>query len=308
MLFAVAASLLVWSARWWWAGELAASFAWYLGLATLLGALLLVVLRSWISAGLAIVLGLLHAGPGLWLYVPEGGASVERAAGERGFAVASCNLLWTNTRYAAFARWLEDNDPDVVICLELSLGWRALVTKLPDYPHVLLSPEPQTWNAGTWGAGILSRYPFDETRLIPEVEACLRPTLEARVRWRGESILVRGVHTPRPGRAWRIQNRNEVLQQLMDEEWQANAILAGDLNLAGTSPVFADLLQATGLHDSRRGFGRQPTWTSGWPIAGLSVAIDHVLVGDAWRVVERRVSEIRGSDHLAVFARLLPAK
>ncbi len=36
----------------------------------------------------------------------------------------------------------------------------------------------------------------------------------------------------------------------------------------------------------------------------MGIAIDHVLVGDGWQVVERTTESVPGSDHRAVIARL----
>lgn len=68
--------------------------------------------------------------------------------------------------------------------------------------------------------------------------------------------------------------------------------------------MFGRLLEATGLRDSRRGFGRQPTFTTAQPIAGLEIAIDHVLVSDSVRVLDRRIVALEGSDHKSVVVRV----
>jgi endonuclease/exonuclease/phosphatase (EEP) superfamily protein YafD len=92
----------------------------------------------------------------------------------------------------------------------------------------------------------------------------------------------------------------------------APTVLAGDLNTTSWSPCFQDLLAVSGLRDSRRGFGVQPTWP-GW-LARLGIPIDHVLVSPEIRVVRRTVGPHIGSDHrpvvidLVVPARSEPAK
>ena len=54
-------------------------------------------------------------------------------------------------------------------------------------------------------------------------------------------------------------------------------------------------IDATGLVDSRRGFGRQASWKAHYPILGRVVApglrldLDHVLVGKGFAVLDRRL-------------------
>ena len=67
---------------------------------------------------------------------------------------------------------------------------------------------------------------------------------------------------------------------------------------------FRDLLQATGLSDTRRGFGRLPSFTPPPKLPILSVAIDHILVGAGFDVLERRTELVPGSDHRAALARI----
>ena len=172
------------------------------------------------------------------------------------------------------------------------------------YPYLALSPARERWNERTWGTAFLSRVPFTATTLVPPPEGTDRPVLEVELEHAGSPVVLRNVHPMRPGKAWRIARRNQVLDQLAGLEWGERGILLGDLNTTSTSPAFRDLVDATGLRDSRRGFGRQATWTTSRHLPGLRVAIDHVLVGAAWHVVDRRTAGVLGSDHRAVIVRL----
>jgi endonuclease/exonuclease/phosphatase (EEP) superfamily protein YafD len=83
------------------------------------------------------------------------------------------------------------------------------------------------------------------------------------------------------------------------------AIVLGDLNTSSGSPAFDRLLRDGRVHDTRWGFGRQPTWRTFRPIPGLWVDIDHVLVSARFRVADRRVGRENGSDHLPVAVDLI---
>jgi len=297
------ASALAASATWLWVGELVASLSWHLGLASFAVVALCLVARRFGLASIALALGLVHAGPELVLWLPQ---EEGKAANEVELKLATCNLLWGNEEFDGFHRWLEAHEPDVVILQEISMDRRDTLLALEQYPYLYLSPEPDSWTPDTWGTGILSRLPFESVRDVPT--AFGRPPVEAVVRLGGPAgprLTLRGTHTNRPGRPWRNEQRNEVLDTLAHASWVPASVLAGDLNTTSTSPAFRRLLDTSGLSDSRRGFGRQPTFE----LKGLvRLAIDHVLVGGDVRVLARETSELPGSDHRAVLVRLaIPA-
>jgi endonuclease/exonuclease/phosphatase (EEP) superfamily protein YafD len=57
-------------------------------------------------------------------------------------------------------------------------------------------------------------------------------------------------------------------------------------------------MRISNLHDSRKGFGIQPTWPSDKPI--FMVPIDHVLVSKEIRIQNRFTGPDIGSDHRPV--------
>ncbi len=81
-------------------------------------------------------------------------------------------------------------------------------------------------------------------------------------------------------------------------------IVVGDMNSTEGSPHFADFLRRAGLRDSRLGFGRQPSWPTGWP---YRIALDHAFVSDDLAVLERRLGPSIGSDHFPLILDLSPA-
>lgn len=297
VLSVLAATLLAFTARWFWPGELMVSLAWQLGFASFAVACACLVTARPRLALLACLAGGVHTWPEARLYLPQDRPPL--AANEVELRLATCNLLWGNADHASFPVWLAEHAPDVVVLQEISLERRSTLEALPGYPHVFFSPPVERWNAKTWGTAILSRLPFESTREIPT--AVGRPPIEAVIRVGSRSVTVRGTHPSRPGRGWRIEQRNEVLGALADAAWNGPCVLAGDLNVTSTSPVFHDLVERAGLRDSRAGFGRQPSFV----LKRLaSLAIDHVLLGGGVRCLERRTTPLAGSDHRAVLVRL----
>lgn len=302
----LAASALVWSARWYWLGEIAASFAWHLGLAGLVASASAWLVASRRVALATAALALSHAGPELLLFLP-GEPSPSSAAGRATaeLRIANCNLLYDNREHAAFARFLREQDLDLVVCEEVTAAWRAALEDLrADYPHLALAPAPERWTPDTWGTAILSRRPFVSVRRHELPSPAQRPLLEVELELDGEPLVLRGVHPMRAGKAWRLALRDEALDALGRLPWPPRSVLVGDLNVTSTSPVFTRLLAASGLRDSRQGFGRQPSFVLRTRLCDLAIAIDHVLVGEALAVLERRIVDLPGSDHEAVVVRL----
>lgn len=75
-------------------------------------------------------------------------------------------------------------------------------------------------------------------------------------------------------------------------------LLLGDLNTTPWNCHFRRLLKRSGLRNSARGYGVQPTWPN-LP-APLRIPIDHCLHSDEIFVVDRRVGPDVSSDHYPV--------
>ena len=75
-------------------------------------------------------------------------------------------------------------------------------------------------------------------------------------------------------------------------------VLIGDFNCTPWSPAFRKLVSYSGLRDSRRGLGVQPTWPS--PFGPFGIPIDHALVSKDLHVIDRSVGPQVGSDHRGI--------
>ncbi len=74
-------------------------------------------------------------------------------------------------------------------------------------------------------------------------------------------------------------------------------MVVGDFNAARWSHGFRALLDRSGMVDSERGFGFQPTFPAGLPYP-LRIPIDHLLHGEGLAVTDRVLGPALGSDHL----------
>lgn len=312
----VGATLLVWSARWFWLGEVATAFAWPLGLAGLVGALALLAVRLVRLALVTAVIALAHVVPEAWLYVGAGcaGHAQPAVAHADTFHVVTCNrlagadnhaALWERLDALAVEQGVGAEGFDVIAIQEGNATFLATLDGVAErYPYQIFAPPRADWHALTFGTVILSRWPIVASHEYPMPPGHERGPHEAVIDWMGTRVTVRNVHPMRPGKPWRIALREQVLGVLESLDWSGASILCGDLNMTSASPAFGDLLAATDLADTRQGFGRQPTYTVKTRVGSLGVPIDHILASDAWCVLERRVFDIPKSDHDGVVVKL----
>lgn len=303
-----------------WFGELFASFELHLGLFALAAAASLLFFRARRLAAVLALLGCAHIAPDLALYLPPSPAAraADEAPGPR-LRVLSANVLQPNRHYSEIAAALRASDADVIGVLELSGPMRAeLERELVAWPHrVVATPAKRARDKSLWTTALFSKQPLENVRFV-QVFDCYAPLIEARVA-SPAPVTVRLVHLPRPGARWRVEARNQALAQLAREfEWGPATLLIGDLNTTSSSPAFGELLEATGLRDSRQGFGRNaswwlrsrpsmlragaPSWLADLCSLRLGIAIDHALTGAALETLERTVIELPFSDHAGVLA------
>lgn len=220
--------------------------------------------------------------------------------------VATANVLFTNTEYGAFEDWLAASAPDVLAVQEITREWRARLSELAAfYPHRLVWPDSEREAAPLgFGIGLYSRLPITRSAVHALADGAL-PLLEIEVPTAGGPLRIFTMHPPAPQDQGLWAIKDAFLERVPGGLPRApNVVLLADLNTSGGSPRFADLLAATGLADSRRGFGWLPSWRTDVLVHGLWVDLDHVLVGSGVTVLARGVRTIPGSDHRAATATL----
>jgi len=310
-----AVALLILSARWNFPGELASHFRWHLGLLALICVLPHALLRQWRQVA---ALSFLAA----WGVLPEGvlwlGSPPLEARG-RSLDVVYANVLRPNQEYAPMLETILARDADVVGIVEISMEWRdeALAILGPHYPFHAEGLNTEGWSRITWGSMLFSKTPLTGVVVKPlwNLGHRLRPILRANVEVSGERVTIQLVHAQRPGRAQRLSDRKLHLEVLSRPIDAAHQIIIGDLNTTSTSPLFGTLCENAGVRDSRRGFGRLPSWTSPRTPPGPfklkiphklrpAVTIDHALVSDGLVVLRRGTFVTPGSDHLGLFVRV----
>jgi endonuclease/exonuclease/phosphatase (EEP) superfamily protein YafD len=181
-----------------------------------------------------------------------------------------------------------------VVIEEIDKQWLAqLETLQPYYPYIKSVPRQDNF-----GIAVLSRIPFKQTWTYEFIRG--RPSISAEYELEGRRFSLIGTHPPPPKDEYFAEMRNSQfvsLAELVNAQPDL-AMVLGDLNCTSGSPYFKDLLYETGLKDSRRGFGNQPTWPTKF-FPGL-IAIDHCLASEDIIVTNRKVGQYVGSDHYPV--------
>lgn len=206
--------------------------------------------------------------------------------------LVSANVKLTNAEFDRFLAFVRKADPDVLLVLEVTPRWAAALEGLRDeWPHTVVVS-----SNGAFGIALFSRVPFDSHE-IAVADRTGFPSIIATITHDGEPLTVIGTHPPPPNFTAAAANRNHQFGELakLARGAQGDVVLMGDLNVSPWSPHFHDLLDGSGLSDSRAGFGIQPTWPTFCP--PLMTPIDHALVSRRLAVVERRVGPDVGSDH-----------
>jgi endonuclease/exonuclease/phosphatase (EEP) superfamily protein YafD len=205
------------------------------------------------------------------------------------------NVEQSNRSYRKVIDLIANVDPDVAVLLETDTPWAgALQAGLVDYPYVLSEPLDNKF-----GLTLLSRLPIVDQEVMFLAGRDL-PSLRAEVLFDDRRFTLIAAHAvpPKSGRHARLRNEQlTALAELVGDQ-QHPVMILGDLNVTPWSPFFCDLLEETGLLDSRRGFGLQPSWPASF--APLRIPIDHCLGTPDIRIHDRWIGSSIGSDHFPV--------
>jgi endonuclease/exonuclease/phosphatase (EEP) superfamily protein YafD len=192
-------------------------------------------------------------------------------------------------------RAILEYDPDVLVLEEVNVRWlEKLAGCLIGYPHSETRPRPDNF-----GIALYSRLPLRGCEVL-EVGGAGIPSIRARIISAAGEFTVIATHPLRPGGAEYTERRNAHLAALPDlvRSCSAPVVLVGDLNTTPWSYHFRRLVRDSGLRDSSRGRGVQPTWPADlWP---LRIPLDHCLHSPEIDVVNKEIGPSVGSDHLPV--------
>jgi endonuclease/exonuclease/phosphatase (EEP) superfamily protein YafD len=207
----------------------------------------------------------------------------------------SLNVFYHNHEYGRVLDEISLEKPDFVLLLEVTPKWVEMMEIMrPEYPFSRIAARPDSS-----GMALYSRLPIERLEIDDLVQTGL-PTIVAQLLTPTGPLTLFCAHTASPRSADHLATRNKQLESLakIAKNRVGPVMVMGDFNTTSWSPFFTEFLARSGLSDSRRGFGVQPTW----PAASLPlrIPIDHCLVSREVGVYSRRVGHSVGSDHRPV--------
>ncbi|HOC00646.1 MAG TPA: endonuclease/exonuclease/phosphatase family protein [Verrucomicrobiota bacterium] len=220
-------------------------------------------------------------------------------AGSKQWRIVTLNVHTANPRHDLVEAFLRREDPDVILLIEVDARWLTQLEALTNvWPHTIQAPRDDNF-----GIALFSRHPFSEARMIGLGEAGL-PSIEAEVQIGGQPVWIFGTHPLPPSGAENARLRDAQLEHAADHAAArtGSRLLLGDLNTTPWSPVYRRLLARSGLIDTLRGRGYQPTWPGHF--VPLWIPLDHCLASPDLTVLDRRVGPHVGSDHRPVIVDL----
>ncbi len=285
-------SLMALFARWHWIPELFSHFRLYYLLAQAL--LVIVFLNTRRFAWLTAIL--LLAIPNAWSVGPYLLPLARNALFSNSVApppqLIAINLSYRNDDHERLLRYIVAREPEILLLAEYTAAWdQVLSARLIDYPHRF-----RRVRQDPFGMAVFSRRPLLEIESL-DLGDTHSEQIKFRARIGTKEFSVFSIHLFPPITAERARNRKIQLRELAMaiNETPGLRLVAGDMNLTPFSPLFPELLRATGLVDARRKQGLQVSWPSA-PIP-LWLPIDHCLADTSLGVVDVRVGPAVGSDH-----------
>lgn len=270
-------------------------------LVSLLLLLPLLLLRSRITAGLAVLVYCLNLAIVLPLYFPSSmlaAALTENA--RQDIVLVTINLYGArNRRYSDVVNFVREAHPELLCLNEVNKLWlQKLNADLPEYKY--------KFDEGiSGGSAIYSRIPIEQV-FPPKVSGKRRYGVRGTILIDKQPVLVVAEHPPSPSARGRWHNRNLEFARLASDAQNVKTplVIIGDLNSTPWSPFFQRLVNQGQLIDSECGYGVQPSWSTHMAFLPPMVPIDHCLTSKHFKVMERKLGPDVGSDHLPVYVRL----
>ena len=184
--------------------------------------------------------------------------------------------------------------PDLLLLEEVTPKWAHELKVLETtYSYKISAPQK-----GCFGIMLLSKVPLERGKII-EIGTSDLPSIVAEAHFKQGVVSIIGTHPLPPIGRHHSTARNKQLQALpaVVKQQKYPILLIGDLNATPWSPYFQTLEKDSGLKNSMKGFGFQPSWAGN---AFLKIPIDHVLHSKEISIHNRMIGPKIGSDHLPV--------
>jgi endonuclease/exonuclease/phosphatase (EEP) superfamily protein YafD len=232
----------------------------------------------------------------VWLFIARDMSGIYGAGTPTPLRVMSLNVLTRNTRHADVVSQIQQEDPDVLLLMEVNNTWLNALAEIDAiYPHKFAIPRPDNF-----GMVLYSKHEILDAQKHQWGDFGVA-YITGKIELGGERISIVALHTVPPVHEAAYKDNFKQSQQLVADVLQreGTAIVMGDFNNTPWSASYQKM-KAPGIYNS--GAGAPPTGSWLTPLLG-GILIDHVLVKN---MVVRgwHVGEPVGSDHRAVIVDL----
>ncbi|MEE3849407.1 endonuclease/exonuclease/phosphatase family protein [Gordonia sp. LSe1-13] len=267
----------------------------------LIGLILLLVARAWVSAAVAAVVVAVGLGSQAPLY-----AGVDEQVSPSDLTVMQANIFLGEADAASLVARVREADVDVLTVIELTPESTAALERAglrEVLPFAFVNPRD-----GGSGAGIYARASLTDGRVL---ERMRHSNLHARLSIPGrEPLSVYALHPlpPYPEPSWRWDAELRELRSVLSAD-QDPLVIGADFNSTYDHRPFRALLSGADADDSPEltdaaehlGSGIVPTYPADRPYPAV-LALDRVLTRNGPTPTSLRRFEIAGSDHHGVIA------
>jgi endonuclease/exonuclease/phosphatase (EEP) superfamily protein YafD len=185
-------------------------------------------------------------------------------------------------------------DPDILLLEEVTLKWQKELKVLNGlYTYRISEPRDDCF-----GIMLLSKYPLERTKVV-KIGTADVPSVITEAHLPQGVVSIIGTHPLPPiGEAYSNHRNNQLAALPAHIKGLDNPVLLmGDLNTTPWSPHFKNLIKDSGLKNSMKGFGFQPSWTGN---VFLKIPLDHMLHSEEILIHNRMIGPDVGSDHRPV--------
>ena len=230
----------------------------------------------------------------IWFYVPQSNQMSGNSSATP-YRLMLLNLYNQNHDIDSVRLLVQEVDPDIICFIEVEGQWRRGLQPLEkQFPYTAS-------DVRFWGNGVklFSKYPLTTKESVSVDHA---PLVHTMVALPDQQLTIVATHPFSPTNNRRVLQRNKQISQIASivEQLSGPLITVGDFNCTTWSRHLEQFQRRTGLTDSRKGFGIQPSWPSWKFCFPFRITIDHIFVSNEITVAERRIGRFCGSDHFPV--------
>ena len=231
-------------------------------------------------------------------------------SGNETLNIAQLNIKYGNPYIDRLVDEIGYSDYDVILLQEVGDNERETVRRLIEFfPYSTGVSHLENFPSGM---ALFSRWPVVNSKIhdLGYVEGHI---IEVIVQSPESTVPVHifALHpgAPRSKALWRLRNLTLVyVAHTVSASSLPHKIIIGDINTSPWSPEFKYLRNTSALLNSAHGFGYIPSWSfsslNKFARMMSSAYIDHCLVSDVFKIINKEYRPVSGSDHLLISTRL----